>query len=66
MTHRIGTYALIVGALLAAVGLAGGFAFMFQGQDQAAKLLLAAVPLGFVIGFLGVVMTLVSGPPPKG
>ena len=66
MTHRLGTYALILGALLTAIGLVAGFGFMFNGYDAQAKAFLAAVPMGFVIGFLGVVMTLLSEPTRKG
>ena len=31
---------------------------MFAGQDDLAKMLLAAVPIGFVTGFAGIVTTL--------
>lgn len=60
--HRLGTYALIVGATLTLMGLALGFGFMFAGQEGPTKLFLAAVPLGFMIGFVGMVMTLLGEP----
>ena len=60
--HRLGTYVLVFGALLTAIGLALGFGFMFSGHDEPAKLFLAAVPLGFVFGFAGMVMTLLNPP----
>lgn len=56
--HRVGVIALIIGALLTVIGLAAGFGFMFAGHDQKAKLFLSMVPLGFVVGFVGVVTTL--------
>lgn len=62
MTHRLGLYALSLGGVLCAVGLVLGFGFMFAGRDEDAKLLLAAVPLGFVVGFAGIVMTLLNPP----
>lgn len=60
--HRLGTYALVLGALLTVVGLVLGFSFLFAGADERAKLFLAAVPLGFVSAFAGVVMTLLNPP----
>lgn len=60
--HKLGTYALIIGAIFTIVGLALGFGFMFAGHDGATKLFLAAVPLGFMIGFVGMVMTLLGEP----
>ncbi len=60
--HRLGVVALIIGAVLTVVGLVVGFSFMFAGNDLMTKVFLAAVPLGFVIGFAGVVMTLFSEP----
>ena len=60
VTHRIGTWALIVGALMTVVGLLAGFGFMFAGHDEPAKLFLALVPLGFLAGFTGIVMTLLG------
>ncbi|WP_078122032.1 hypothetical protein [Thiosocius teredinicola] len=60
--HKLGVYALIIGAILTVVGLVVGFSYMFAGNDQMTKIFLAAVPLGFVIGFAGVVMTLFSDP----
>jgi len=62
LTHRLGVYLLILGALLCIVGLALGFGFMFAGHDGEATLFLAAVPLGFVAGFAGIVMTLLNPP----
>ena len=56
--HRLGVYLLWLGAVLTGVGLVGGFGAMFSGADGIAKLLLAAVPLGFVLGFAGIVTTL--------
>lgn len=62
MVHRIGVYALVTGGVLALAGLLLGFGFMFAGRDGFAKLFLAAVPMGFVLGFLGIVMTLLNPP----
>lgn len=60
--HRIGVYALVVGAALVSIGLLAGFGFLSTGHAEAAKLLLTAVPFGFLIGFAGVVTTLLSEP----
>jgi hypothetical protein len=56
--HKVGVIALIIGALLTIIGLAAGFGFMFAGYDEQAKIFLALVPLGFVVGFVGIVTTL--------
>lgn len=56
--HKFGTILVVVGGLLTAIGLLGGFGFMFAGSDDIAKPLLATVPLGFVVGFAGLVTTL--------
>jgi hypothetical protein len=58
--HKLGSYALIIGAILTISGLTLGFGFMFAGHDGPTKLFLAAVPMGFLIGFFGVVMTLLG------
>ena len=60
--HRLGTYALIVGATLTLTGLVLGFGFMFAGHEGAMKRFLTAVPLGFMIGFVGMAMTLLGDP----
>lgn len=60
--HRLGTYLLVLGGLLTIVGLVFGFGFMFAAHDSYAKFFLAVVPLGFVVGFAGVVMTLLNPP----
>jgi len=61
-THTFGVYALVAGGVLCVIGLALGFGFMFTGHDDMARLFLAAVPLGFVAGFAGIVMTLLDPP----
>lgn len=60
--HKAGQFALVIGVLLTLVGLVGGFGAMFSGHDGPAKALLALVPLGFVAGFTGIVLTQLSGP----
>lgn len=60
--HKFGVILLIVGGLLTAVGLVAGFGFMFAGIDDSAKLFLAMVPIGFVLGFAGIVTTLMFPP----
>ncbi len=60
--HKFGVIALIVGAVATVVGLGAGFGFMFAGHDEPAKLFLALVPVGFLVGFTGVVATLLSEP----
>lgn len=44
------------------IGLGAGFGFMFAGVDDYAKRFLGLVPLGFLSGFTGVVMTLLGKP----
>lgn len=56
--HKIGVIALMLGALLTVIGLAAGFGFLFAGYDDEARWFLSLVPVGFVIGFVGVVTTL--------
>lgn len=63
--HKLGTYALILGAGLTAVGLVSGFGFMFAGHEALAKRFLSVVPFGFLLGFMGVVMTLLAEPETK-
>jgi hypothetical protein len=58
--YKFGRFLLLFGVLLTAVGLVGGFALMFGGNDESAKLLLGAVPVGFLAVFTGLVMTLLS------
>ena len=60
--HRFGVYLLIAGAACVLVGLAAGFGSMFAGHDDLAKMLLGLVPLGFVVGFAGMVTTLLYPP----
>ena len=60
MTHKLGVWALIFGGVLTAVGLVAGFGMMFAGIDDYAKTFLGLVPLGFLCGFTGVVMTLLG------
>lgn len=62
LMHRLGTYALILGSVLCIAGLMLGFGFMFAGHDDPALLFLALVPLSFVVGFAGMVMTLLNPP----
>ena len=59
--HTIGKWLLLSGAVLTFVGLIAGFGFMFAGQDDPAKLFLVMVPLGFLAGFTGIVMTQLGG-----
>lgn len=61
-THRLGVWALIAGAGMTVIGLGAGFGFMFAGVDDYAKRFLGLVPLGFLSGFTGVVMTLLGKP----
>ena len=60
LTHKLGVWALICGGILTLVGLVGGFGLMFAGIDDHAKTFLAFVPLGFLCGFTGIVMTLLG------
>lgn len=62
--HRFGVGLLIVAAAFVVLGLLLGFGAMFSGHDEIAKMMLALVPVGFVVGFAGVVTTLLY-PPPK-
>jgi len=44
-----------VGALMVAVGVVAGFFFMFQDNDDQAKVYLSLIPVGFLVLFVGVV-----------
>jgi hypothetical protein len=48
------------GVLATATGLVAGFYFLFSAQDERAKLFLGAVPPGFLLVFIGLVMTLLA------
>jgi hypothetical protein len=51
---QLGRIIFIIGLIITVVGLFGGFWLMFQGSNDAlAKLLLMAVPTGFMIMFAG-------------
>lgn len=60
--HRFGVVMLVAGGILTVLGLAVGFATMFAGKDELAKLFLGIVPLGFIVGFTGVATTLLFRP----
>ena len=60
--HRLGTYALILGALLTVLGLLLGFGFLLSGNEALAKRFLPVIPIGFLSAFVGVVMTLLGEP----
>lgn len=60
--HTIGKMALVLGVLLTLTGLLGGFGFLFSGYDDRAKLLLGIIPPGFLLVFVGIVVTLLAGP----
>jgi len=44
-----------IGAIIITVGLAAGFYFMFQENDDQAKVFLSLIPVGFLVLFVGVV-----------
>ncbi len=51
---QLGRIIFIIGLAITVTGLLGGFGLMFQGSNDAlAKILLMAVPTGFVIMFAG-------------
>ena len=58
--RRFGNWLLVAGVVLTAVGLIAGFGLMFAGEDDAAKAFLASVPIGFLLGFTGLVTQLLS------
>jgi hypothetical protein len=62
--HRFGVWLMFCAAACVVLGLLVGFGAMFSGRDEIAKLMLGLVPVGFVVGFAGVVTTLLY-PPPK-
>jgi len=43
------------GAVVITVGLLVGFYFMFQDNDEQAKVFLSLIPVGFLVLFVGVV-----------
>lgn len=44
-----------IGAVIIAIGVAAGFYFMFQENDDQAKIFLSIIPVGFLVLFVGVV-----------
>lgn len=44
-----------LGIGIVAVGIVGGFGYLFAGNDDMAKLFLMIIPVGFLILFVGVV-----------
>ena len=44
-----------IGAIIITVGLVAGFYFMFQENDDQAKIFLSLIPVGFLVLFVGVV-----------
>ena len=60
--HKLGTYALILGAVLTVLGLLMGFGFMFSGDETLAKRFLPVIPVGFLCAFVGVVTILLAEP----
>lgn len=60
--QRLGRPLLVLGALLALIGLVGGFATMFNDMDQIALRLLGLVPVGFVLAFAGLALVVLFGP----
>jgi len=44
-----------IGAVIITVGLVAGFYFMFQENDDQAKVFLSLIPVGFLVLFVGVV-----------
>lgn len=44
-----------IGAVIIVVGFVTGFIFMFDGNDEQAKIFLSLIPVGFLVLFVGVV-----------
>jgi len=44
-----------IGAVVITIGLLAGFYFMFQENDEQAKVFLSLIPVGFLVLFVGVV-----------
>ncbi|WP_018936770.1 hypothetical protein [Thioalkalivibrio sp. ALJ24] len=64
--HRFGMISVYVGLVLSIVGLIGGFGLMFAGEQTWSKMLVAMVPLGFLLLFNGVVTTILHPPKVRG
>ncbi|WP_018865063.1 MULTISPECIES: hypothetical protein [Thioalkalivibrio] len=56
--HRFGVISIWVGLVIAVIGLFGGFGLMFTGEQTWSKPLIAAVPIGFLLVFTGLVTTI--------
>jgi hypothetical protein len=61
LQRRFSIVAMVTGALIIATSLAVGFFALLTDQDELAKRLLPLVPLGFLIGFTGLVASLFTG-----
>ena len=53
---------MIVGGMVTIVSLVAGFAAMFTGAQDAAKIFLTLIPVGFLMLFAGLVTVVLSGP----
>ena len=59
---RFGQYTLIVGLILTIISLILGFWFMFDHQDDWAKLFFMVAPVGFLLTFAGLSTVVLYSP----
>jgi hypothetical protein len=59
---RLARWSMWTGALLTTLCLVAGFLFLFADLDDWAKRLLTLVPVGFLIGFTGLVTHIMLAP----
>jgi hypothetical protein len=59
-TARIGGFAILGGATVTVAALIAGFFFLLTDQDTLAKPFLMLVPIGFLVTFTGLVMTVIT------
>lgn len=62
---KFGRWLLVIGAVLTAVGLIVGFGLLFTGHKESALSGLSLAPIGFILGFAGLVIVVMMEPRDK-
>ena len=62
MIALFGKVVVVIGLVITIIGLVFGFGFMFQGDDELAKIFLMSIPFGFVVLFFGFATVIMFSP----
>lgn len=62
---KLGRWLLIIGGVMTVIGLVVGFGLLFTGHKEQAMTGLSLAPLGFVFGFAGLVIVVMTEPRDK-